>query len=72
MKKEYSNGEITITWEPSLCMHSGNCVRLLPNVYHPKLVPWIKPHNADTQQLINQIKQCPSGALGYRMDDKKK
>jgi len=72
MKKEYSNGEITITWEPSLCMHSGNCVRLLPNVYHPKLVPWIKPNNADTQQLINQIKQCPSGALGYRLDDKKK
>ena len=36
MKMEYSNGEIAIIWQPHLCIHSGVCVRTLPNVYHPK------------------------------------
>lgn len=35
MTKEYSNGEITIIWQAEKCIHSANCVRLLPNVYHP-------------------------------------
>jgi uncharacterized Fe-S cluster protein YjdI len=30
MNKEYSNGEITIKWQPKLCQHSGICVKALP------------------------------------------
>jgi len=66
MTKEYSNGEITIVWKPEMCIHAGNCVRLLPAVYNPREIPWCKPENATTQQLIDQIKKCPSGALSYR------
>ena len=33
---EYSNGELTIVWQPELCRHAGICVKTLPNVYHPK------------------------------------
>jgi len=62
-KHEYTNGEITITWEPNLCQHAGICAKLLPNVYHPKEQPWIKLENASTQEIINQVKQCPSAAL---------
>jgi len=68
MKKEYSSEEITIVWDAGMCMHAGNCVRLLPDVYRPQLVPWVKPERATTQQLIDQIKQCPSGALSFRMN----
>lgn len=25
---EYSNGELTIVWQPELCRHTGICVRL--------------------------------------------
>lgn len=66
MTKAYSNGEITILWKPELCIHSGNCVRLLPQVYHPKEHPWVSPQNASTAELIHQINHCPSGALSYR------
>ncbi|MBU1094855.1 MAG: (4Fe-4S)-binding protein [Bacteroidetes bacterium] len=63
--KEYSNDDITIVWKPRKCIHSGICVKLLPQVYNPASKPWIKMKNADTEQLINQVNQCPSGALSY-------
>lgn len=63
--KEYSNGEITIVWQAEKCIHSGVCVRKLPQVYNPAERPWIKPENATTEALKNQIKACPSGALSY-------
>lgn len=67
-KIEYSNGEITIIWQPHLCQHSGICVSMLPLVYNPKKRPWVKPENATTVQLIDQVKACPSGALSYRLN----
>lgn len=60
---EYSNGEITILWKPELCTHSGICVKTLPQVYNPKDRPWVKPENAPTEELINQVAKFPSGAL---------
>ena len=61
--KEYSNGEITILWRPAKCIHSGVCVRSLPNVYHPKDKPWIRMENASSEELVNQVAKCPSAAL---------
>ena len=68
--KEYTNGEITIVWKPQLCIHSGVCVKRLPNVYDPKAKPWVKPENASTEELKSQIDQCPSGALTYKLNNK--
>lgn len=67
---KYSNGEMTIVWKPGKCMHSGICVKTLPKVYRPKEKPWIKIKNASTEELISQVKKCPSGALSYYMNDK--
>lgn len=64
--KEYSNGEITILWRPDLCQHSGICVKMLPKVYRPKERPWIQIENATSSELINQVAQCPSGALNMK------
>lgn len=66
---EYTNGELTIIWQPALCTHSGICVKMLPQVYNPKERPWIKPGNATTEELKVQISNCPSGALSYRMNN---
>lgn len=68
--KEYSNGEITILWKPKKCIHSGICVKTLPKVYNPKERPWIKPENATTKELIDQVAKCPSGALSIKEQDK--
>lgn len=66
--KEYTNGEVTIVWKPKKCIHSGNCVRGLPDVFMPKEKPWIKIDNADSESLIKQVQECPSGALSYYLN----
>jgi uncharacterized Fe-S cluster protein YjdI len=67
--KEYSNGELTVVWKPQKCQHAGICVKTLPNVYRPKKQPWIDPENAATEELKAQIRQCPSGALSFYMNE---
>jgi uncharacterized Fe-S cluster protein YjdI len=71
MKKEYSNGEVTIVWKPELCIHSGICARGLPDVFKPRDKPWISPEAAPTEALIEQVKKCPSGALSYYINKDK-
>lgn len=66
--KEYTNGEITILWKPEKCIHSGICAKTLPKVYTPKERPWIKPENATTKEIIEQVAKCPSGALSIKND----
>jgi len=63
MDKEYTNNEVTVVWKPQLCTHSANCARGLPKVFQPKEKPWINPEAASTQNIIDQVLKCPSGAL---------
>ncbi|MBL7924747.1 MAG: (4Fe-4S)-binding protein [Bacteroidia bacterium] len=66
--RKYSNGEVTIVWRPALCIHSGICFKGLPAVFDPRRRPWIETDQAGTEQIIEQIKKCPSGALSYFMN----
>lgn len=70
MSKEhtYTNGEVTIVWKAGLCTHSRKCWTGLGEVFKPGQRPWIEPDGASTQRIIDQVKQCPSGALSYRMN----
>jgi len=67
--KEYANGEVTVVWEAEKCIHSAICVNGLPDVFKPNEKPWISIDAATTEALVNQVKQCPSGALSYYMND---
>jgi len=66
---EYTNGEVTIVWKSSLCAHSANCARGLPEVFQPREKPWIKPHQASSEAIVAQVKKCPSGALTFHMNE---
>jgi uncharacterized Fe-S cluster protein YjdI len=70
--KKYSNGEVTIIWKPHLCRHSGKCFTGLPQVFDPLVIPWVNPEGADTESIIVQVKQCPSSALTFEMNDSEK
>lgn len=67
--KTYDNGEITIHWKPSLCIHSKKCWTELPHVFNPREKPWVKPKAASTESIIAQIEKCPSGALSYTINN---
>jgi uncharacterized Fe-S cluster protein YjdI len=74
LTKKYTNNEVTIVWKPALCIHSKNCwnnVTGMPHVFNPFKKPWINPHAATTEEMINQVKKCPSGALTYYMNNQK-
>jgi uncharacterized Fe-S cluster protein YjdI len=60
---KYTNGEITILWQPGLCKHSGICFKGLAEVFDPRRKPWIDMSRAETDEIIDQVKKCPSGAL---------
>ncbi|WP_211196223.1 (4Fe-4S)-binding protein [Flavobacterium sp. H122] len=68
IKKEYTNGEITVVWQPQKCIHSTICwkgEKGLSQVFNPQKKPWINIDGSDSQIIMEKIDQCPSGALSY-------
>lgn len=65
---KYSNGEVTIVWKPTICIHSTLCWKGLKEVFNPAERPWIKPEGSATEKIIEQVRKCPSGALSYFMN----
>ena len=64
--KEYTNGEITVVWKPHVCIHSAKCFKGLAVVFNPSNRPWIDMKGADSEKIVNQVLQCPSGALSIK------
>ena len=67
--KEYTNGEITVVWQPEKCIHSTLCFQGLPEVFDPKARPWVNIEGASSDKIMEQVKRCPSGALSYYTND---
>jgi uncharacterized Fe-S cluster protein YjdI len=67
--KRYSKDDITVVWKPEICIHAGECVKRLPEVYRPDEKPWIDVSKAEKAELIEQIKACPSGALSFELPE---
>jgi uncharacterized Fe-S cluster protein YjdI len=63
--KRYTNGEVTVIWQPSLCVHSAICFRGLPAVFDPRRRPWVVLDGQSTDTIIQQVEECPSGALSF-------
>lgn len=61
----YETAEITVTFEPDLCIHSGKCVRGLPAVFDVGRKRWVRPEAATAAEVEAQIARCPSGALKW-------
>ncbi|MFH1119044.1 MAG: (4Fe-4S)-binding protein [Bacteroidota bacterium] len=66
--RHYSNGEVTVKWQPGKCTHSTLCFRGLPGVFDPAKRPWVDAGGASTEEIIEQVKKCPSGALSYTLN----
>lgn len=70
--KEFSNSDITITYDPFVCSQSGVCVKGLSECFSNNVIPWVNLEHTKTERVIKQIQKCPSGALQFRYKIKKK
>lgn len=62
-KRTYTNGEIKVLWDSDLCTHCEACWKGLPSVFDPNARPWVNILGASTNEIVEQVAKCPSGAL---------
>lgn len=67
-RKNYVRRQITIHDNRGICSHAGYCTDNLKAVLQRGKEPWIDPDGATTQEIIDTIKLCPSGALSYLVE----
>lgn len=63
----YQTEDITVTFDPNLCVHSARCLAGLPEVFDLGRRAWINPSAAPADAVMRAIDRCPSGALKYRL-----
>jgi len=69
MEKNYSNGEITVNWQPEKCIHSTKCWKSLPRVFNPRAKPWVNMEGGTTEAIRTTVLNCPSGALSLAVPE---
>jgi len=62
-RKSFVGAEVTVSFDPEVCQHSGKCVQGLPDVFEVGRSPWITPDAASVDEVTAQVGRCPSGAL---------
>lgn len=65
----YVAPDITVTFDPNVCIHSGVCLRTLPAVFDVRRRKWVDVEAANADEIAAAIDRCPSGALRYRRPD---
>jgi uncharacterized Fe-S cluster protein YjdI len=71
INKRYTKGDLTVNWNASLCIHSANCVKGLPGVFNTRNRPWINMEGGAEEDIIRTVKNCPSGALSFELNQNK-
>ena len=68
---QYRGEHVLVEFEAERCIHTGDCVRNLPEVFNPRRKGrWIHPDAADVRRIAEVCAQCPTGALRARsLDD---
>lgn len=66
--RRYETNELTVLWDAQRCIHTGICLRALPEVFDVRARPWVRMENAPTDAIVAAVEKCPTGALRYERD----
>jgi uncharacterized Fe-S cluster protein YjdI/CDGSH-type Zn-finger protein len=66
--QSYTAPGITVTFDPTVCVHSAVCLSALPAVFDVQRRRWIRPEAASVAEVTAAIDRCPSGALRYVLE----
>ena len=65
----YPGVDVTVKYDLKRCIHAAECVKGAPHVFDIKKKPWVDPDQGESNDLIEVIHQCPTGALTYVRHD---
>ena len=60
---------MTIYDNRGICQHSGFCTDRLASVFHSGGEPFVTPSGGRMDEIIRAVRDCPSGALSYGIDN---
>ena len=64
--RQYTDGDITVFWVPSKCIHATTCFRELIEVFNPGRRPWINMEGAPSRRIIEVVNKCPTQAIIWK------
>jgi CDGSH-type Zn-finger protein/truncated hemoglobin YjbI len=65
----YVGQQVTILDNRGICQHSGYCTDRLAGVFHLGEEPFVTPSGGRMDEIIRAVRDCPSGALSYAIDE---
>ena len=65
----YSTDQITVTFDPTRCIHAAECIRAQPEVFDSSRRRWIRPELGAPDAIADAVRRCPTGALHYQRPD---
>jgi CDGSH-type Zn-finger protein len=68
-KDSYEGQQVTVFDNRGICQHSGFCTDRLAGVFHQDSEPFVTPSGGRMDEIIRAVRDCPSGALSYGLDD---
>jgi CDGSH-type Zn-finger protein/uncharacterized Fe-S cluster protein YjdI len=68
-RRTYETEAIRVHWDSARCIHTGICLRRLPQVFDTQRRPWVDLSAADAEAVADAVSHCPTGALRYERLD---
>lgn len=65
----YSGNKVDVKWDEQLCIHIAECGRAKGELFINGRKPWCQPDLVETDETIDVVERCPSGALIYNIKD---